>query len=222
MARRGGNEWAWIAGGMGLLGLWLAYENNETAKRQRDAKEAAERAKREAVRVAETARREADIAHKHRNVQAFAERMLVAISTLFGVPTPPIYFGENVNNFESNGKQILVNPRWALDVIETHCNSQACNRDVLVWFLAHEMGHHVNGDSTSPPLWIKDEKQRNHMQELRADFFAGFALGRLGGEIDHLDSVLREHAAIDTRTHPDHTRRMRAAREGFLAAQAQA
>lgn len=223
MAKRGRNDWTLIGVGAALLGLWVYDEKKKAAaKREREAKGAAERAKSEAVRASENARRDADIALKSRNVRAFAERMLVAISKLFGVPTPPIYFGEDVNNFASDGRRILVNPRWALDVIEKHCNSQACNRDVLVWFLAHEMGHHVNGDSATPPLWIADEKRRLHAQELRADFFAGYALGRLGGELAHLDSVLREHAAIDTRTHPNHTLRLQAAREGFLAGQAHA
>lgn len=168
-------------------------------------------------RVEQRQREAAANADAELKVCAFAQKTLKDVCSLFRIPCPPLYFGEDVPNFASDGHRIGVNPKWARDVIEKHCASHACNRDVLRWFIAHEVGHHVAGDALAP-TWIGSEKLQRHVQELRADYFAGFALAHLDGEIAHLDSVLRTHASIETHTHPDFTKRIRAAREGFLVA----
>jgi len=219
--------------GMGIaaaLGLSALAEHDNKKRREREAaereqrekeREVAKAARRAAVATIECARREADVAAKRRDVRGFAEKTLTALCLLFNISRPPLHVGDDVDNFASDGSRILVNPRWAIDVLEKHCPHAACNRDVLRWFIAHEVGHHMNGDAFTPP-WIGAEKVQNHVQELRADYVAGFALAYLNGHVEYLDSVLREHATIESDTHPDFSKRMRAAREGFYAAQLEA
>ena len=48
------------------------------------------------------------------------------------------------------------------------CTSSACNRELVVGLLAHELAHHVHGDAFASP-WGK------WSIELRADRFAGTA-----------------------------------------------
>jgi len=222
-----------VAIGIGIaafLGMSALTEHDNKKKRDREAaerlqrekeREVARTARRAAVATIERARRDADVAAKQRDVRGFAEKTLSALCLLFNIPRRPLHVGEEVENFASDGSRILGNPRWALEVLEKHCPHAACNRDVLRWFIAHEVGHHMNGDAFTPP-WIGAEKVQNHVQELRADYIAGFALAYLNGDVEFLDSVLREHASIENDTHPNFIKRMRAAREGFFAAQFEA
>ncbi len=58
----------------------------------------------------------------------------------------------------------------------------------LIFALAHEIGHHVNGHAV-------DEKDRSRT-ELEADFFAGYVLARLGADQDAAAASVNKMAAL--------------------------
>ena len=54
----------------------------------------------------------------------------------------------------------------------------------VVSTLAHEVGHHVHGDTVGKSLFPGDE-------ELAAEYFAGFALARMGAPLEDATAQLR-------------------------------
>ena len=78
--------------------------------------------------------------------------------------------------------------------------------------LCHEIGHHLSshlfrGDTSGPD------------EELEADRFAGFALGRLGASERQALIWTQDLYASETPTHPARPRRQAAAREGWALAE---
>lgn len=76
--------------------------------------------------------------------------------------------------------------------------------------LAHEVGHHANGDTT----WrgaIRHPWQR----ELAADFVSGLALARLGASPDEATRALRAMFNLGSPSHPDTPRRVQAVLDGW-------
>lgn len=92
---------------------------------------------------------------------------------------------------------------------------------VNMFILAHEVGHHINGHSVDVLLSDQDIAQvslsQKRTQELEADEFAGFVLGRLGANLnDALSSVASMSDGDDSySTHPSKSKRQAAIRKGF-------
>ena len=92
---------------------------------------------------------------------------------------------------------------------------------VNMFILAHEVGHHINGHSVDVLLSDQDIAQvslsQKRTQELEADEFAGFVLGRLGANLnDALSSVSSMSDGDDSySTHPSRSKRQAAIRKGF-------
>lgn len=90
-----------------------------------------------------------------------------------------------------------------------------------MFILAHEVGHHINGHSVDVLLSDQDIAQvslsQKRTQELEADEFAGFVLGRLGANLnDALSSVSSMSDGDDSySTHPSRSKRQAAIRKGF-------
>lgn len=76
--------------------------------------------------------------------------------------------------------------------------------------LAHEVGHHANGDTH----W---QAQMRHpwQRELGADFVSGFALARLNASADEATRALRAMFTGGSPTHPDSPRRIAAVLDGW-------
>lgn len=90
------------------------------------------------------------------------------------------------------------------------------------YILAHEIGHHINGHTVDVLLGNTSNSRitlvDSRIQELEADEFAGFVLGRLGATEDEaLLGVLELPELIDDTksTHPARFKRMGAVKEGF-------
>jgi hypothetical protein len=78
--------------------------------------------------------------------------------------------------------------------------------------LAHEIGHHLNGDTlqaggSRPPL------------ELKADYFSGFVLERLGAQLGDATAVIEKFAPeVGSATHPGRRERIESITFGWTAA----
>ena len=92
-----------------------------------------------------------------------------------------------------------------------------------LFILAHEVGHHINGHSLDIILYANDivdpkslEEKRN--QELEADEFAGFILGKLGATLEQTSSSIKLISSNkdDTySTHPSKSKRLASIEIGF-------
>ena len=79
--------------------------------------------------------------------------------------------------------------------------------------MAHEIGHHLGGHTAG----IGDS---DWDQELEADGFAGFALGRLGARLDQTLLWTAELNEAGTKSHPPKAQRIEAAETGWRHAEA--
>jgi len=92
---------------------------------------------------------------------------------------------------------------------------------VNMFILAHEVGHHINGHQVDVLLSDLEIAQvslsQKRTQELEADEFAGFVLGRLGANLnDAISSVASMSDGDDSySTHPSRSKRQAAIKKGF-------
>ena len=91
-----------------------------------------------------------------------------------------------------------------------------------MFVLAHEVGHHINGHSVDAILLMNDvvsnvPLSKKRIQELEADEFAGFVLGRLGAKLSDATSAVSKMSDGDDSysTHPRRSRRIAAIKKGF-------
>jgi hypothetical protein len=91
-----------------------------------------------------------------------------------------------------------------------------------MFILAHEVGHHINGHTVDALLFLNDavDKQslsEKRIQELEADEFAGFVLGRLGASLSDATLIATNFSNDDDSysTHPSKSKRIAAITKGF-------
>jgi hypothetical protein len=91
-----------------------------------------------------------------------------------------------------------------------------------MFVLAHEVGHHINGHSVDAALSMADivskvPLSKKRIQELEADEFAGFVLGRLGATLSDATSAVSKMSDGDDSysTHPNRSKRIAAITKGF-------
>ncbi len=82
--------------------------------------------------------------------------------------------------------------------------------------LAHEVGHHLTAAK-----WLRRQLEPAWNEELRADYFAGCALGRVEQSPQALENALRALASVATPTHPSFKDRVPVVRRGYTECQAQ-
>ncbi len=76
--------------------------------------------------------------------------------------------------------------------------------------LAHEVGHGLTA-----AMGLRVQGESNWDEELRADYFAGCALGRAGRTPDEMENALRALASNSTSSHPSFAKRNPVVRRGF-------
>ena len=75
--------------------------------------------------------------------------------------------------------------------------------------LAHEIGHHLNGHTIA-------SKHSSHQNELEADEFSGFILGKLGANLSDAQIAMSLIATpYDSFTHPSKQKRLTAISKGW-------
>ena len=97
-----------------------------------------------------------------------------------------------------------------------------------LFILAHEVGHHINGHSQDIVMLLSDYAptpntlSEQRIEELEADEFAGFIMGKLGHSLSSMQNTLRGVAdnGDDTySTHPSLSKRLKAVETGYNKAQ---
>jgi len=88
------------------------------------------------------------------------------------------------------------------------------------FILAHEVGHHINGhtvDVLAANSTNRVSLSTSRIQELEADEFAGFVLGRLGASLSEALSGVQSLSDKDDSysTHPRRSKRIAAIKKGF-------
>ena len=93
-----------------------------------------------------------------------------------------------------------------------------------LFILAHEVGHHINGHSQDIVMLLSDYAPTSNtlseerIEELEADEFAGFIMGKLGHSLSSMQNTLRGVAdnGDDTySTHPSLSKRLKAVETGY-------
>ena len=134
-----------------------------------------------------------------------ADEMVAQILSTVGlVPRFRIY-AANVPNaaavIDGDERLIVYSEDWIQ-------NSIAHNRWAAVALLGHEIAHHLNGHTleaggSRPPT------------ELEADKFAGFAVGKLGGNLQEAQWLFQQLPASGSDTHPPRGARLEAVAVGW-------
>lgn len=91
-----------------------------------------------------------------------------------------------------------------------------------LFILAHEVGHHINGHSLDLVLYVAEVVEpetlaNQRKQELEADEFAGFILGKLGATLEQTSSAINLMASNSDdaySTHPSKSKRLAAINKG--------
>lgn len=144
-------------------------------------------------------------------LHAAAEAMLDTIASVMGCLAPPLTISREVANAAANEYAIAVNPDWLHEQMSFVCADAQCHHDLLLGTLAHELSHVVHRDAFAPE-WTRQ------LNELRADEFAGAALGRLNVSPDAFAAVvwnLSGHYPDRHASHPDRHRRVEAVTAGY-------
>lgn len=93
-----------------------------------------------------------------------------------------------------------------------------------LFILAHEVGHHINGHSLDLVLYATETVEAatlasRRQQELEADEFAGFILGKLGASLPQTSQAINLLATNSDDTyssHPSKSKRLEAISSGFF------
>lgn len=116
----------------------------------------------------------------------------------------------NCSAFTEKGLRYILYDR---DFLQYQMNISETNYWAVIFIIAHEIGHHINGHARSS---IGGADNRN--MELEADRFAGFIFKKLGGNRDDLSKIL-DQTSFDlfsyNSTHPAKIDRITVAYEGF-------
>lgn len=127
---------------------------------------------------------------------------------------------ENVSNASAltvlGVRYIFYNPSWMNDLMYS-------GDWVNKFILAHEVGHHVNNHTVDAALLIGGMVDNNtslsesKYQELQADEFAGFVLGRLGATLNETLAAVNNLSNDDDTysTHPKRDKRISAVTKGY-------
>lgn len=88
-------------------------------------------------------------------------------------------------------------------------NRTGGNKWALIAVLAHELGHHLNGDSI-------DQEGSTHPKERNADFASGFLMKRIGATVEDALIAIRTIAPLQaTLTHPGQAERLHEIQKGY-------
>lgn len=140
------------------------------------------------------------------------QEMLQQIKNVIGVNEDFELKEANVLNIEATiadkKRYIVYNPSFISTV-----NTVTKNKWSVIWLLAHEIGHHINGHTSGPG-------GNNLALELEADEFAGFILAKLGATLRESQNIMYFIAKPEeSKTHPGRGSRLLAIEKGWKKAE---
>lgn len=162
--------------------------------------------------------------HPHADSDEELCQYLDEIKYIFNQPYAR-YTLQDIKNFKAAVAHIqLIGTDMArvISINKDYYNSKLTNEvnkeALFIWIIAHELGHHINGDLHYDMQGIV---ANNYRREILADEQAGYAVGMLTNiDIDFFDqelpSILRNKS--DSKTHPFTEYRIFAAKAGWLQA----
>lgn len=141
-----------------------------------------------------------------------AQQQVDIITRSLGMPRIPTYAAQ-VTNAEAT--RILQYGRPVLVIRYNPVFLNNLYRQSGMWasisVLAHEVGHHFNGDTGFYSGW-----SNQWGKELRADYLSGFVLARAGASLEESTRALRSmYSAMGSATHPDTPKRLAALAAGW-------
>ena len=154
---------------------------------------------------------------------AGAEDAVNKILSVIGTSEKPVLQAcSNINNAVAvayKGQRYILYDREFMTSLSKGVNKYWTN----MFILAHEIGHHINGHSLDLLLYTNEvvnpkSLEDKRKQELQADEFAGFVLGKLGSTINQMERILSNIPPISDEkysTHPSTSKRILAVRKGF-------
>lgn len=136
---------------------------------------------------------------------AQAEEMVSRIVSTIGLVPRFEVFAANVPNAAAvihNGQRLIVySENWIQ-------NSIGNDEWAATALLAHEIAHHLNGHTL-------DDGGSRPPTELEADSFAGYVIGKMGGDLDAAQSLFRTLPSAGSETHPPQSARLEAVTVGW-------
>ncbi len=136
------------------------------------------------------------------------------ISATMGIQDMPMVMSGNIDNAMAcifNGKRALI---YSPEFIAT-MQKGGPDKWVVYSILSHELGHHFNGHTSmgSDNLW---------MQELQADYYAGFVTAKKGATLAEAEEALKQCEKMNPRlaqtgtpTHPPIADRLKETEKGW-------
>lgn len=126
---------------------------------------------------------------------------------------------ENAITFKHDGNNYILYGERFLKSINDNSNLWA-----KTFLLAHEIGHHIHGHAIDISLIDNDKLKKISLDEMRkneleADNFAGYILGKLGASLEetsNLISILTNYENDLHSTHPNKSKRLQAIKNGFF------
>lgn len=115
-------------------------------------------------------------------------------ASLMKAHTMPVSVGADVENAETDGHSIYVNPSFMSQV------ESSAGEDGVRFVLSHELGHAYNGMALG-----------GQSGEFAADSFATRSVALAGGSFESIGAVFGMLGSSDTETHPGSGRRATAA-----------
>jgi hypothetical protein len=147
---------------------------------------------------------------KQHRLTPFIRALYDRVARHFAFRAPPLVEDYNVDNAQSDGQTIRVNPAWLDAILKAGCTDERCTWSFVTGVLAHELGHHSRR--------VRGMPFGGHAEELEADEVAGQVLALEGIGADDFGRILGSLSAHGSATHPDGFTRRNAITRGYYGA----
>ena len=105
--------------------------------------------------------------------------------------------------------------------------SSSSNKWSVLFILAHEVGHHINGhtrDFLLSSVLDTEPLEKRRIDELQADEWAAFVVSKLGASLNEIEKIVDFLGSDENdlySSHPDKAKRLAAVKKGFEKAESQ-
>lgn len=147
------------------------------------------------------------LSKKSHRLTPFIRDLYRRVARHFPFKAPPLVEDRSVDNAQSDGATIRVNPAWVEQALASGCDDEKCTWSFVLGVMAHELGHHAHR--------VEGSTYDGHGEELRADEIAGRVLALEGVGASDFARILGHISGLGSETHPDGYTRMAAIQRGY-------